>query len=263
MAGEVWFGTRDDIGWVPAPLTGAVVGAYRWQDTRVSLNGGAYTVQSATQHRRFSLNWGTNNLAELDKILRTINRGELIHYVDPVTAQYNAIPPYWAEYAEDAPPLFPGVQNELVSTEKSRLGYRAEALKYTVTKTVRSNCELYVPEGLWLFLGVHGQRTGTAEFLANDENIPFQTIHSSQRTMTKLPGNRIYTLGFRGSGDITLNGITAVIADKEPSRGGFVSGYGHSGLMIDGEPQITEYSAAIPNAQISLTANFVEVGAWQ
>ena len=263
MAGQVWFGTEDNMQWVPAPLTDANLQRVSWQDTQVNLNGGAYSVKSAVGHTRFGLSWAAANVAELDKIVRLLSRPGLLHYVDPVTAQHNAMPSYWAEFTDGAPPLFPGVPSTVVDTGAPVNGYNREAIKYSVTQTKEAPFKLFVPPGYNIYFGVHGTQAGTAQLYVGNNPITIQATSSSARTNITLPGDYNYSLSLRGSGELTINGITAVIAKQSPVVGQFVSGYGHSGLRLDGQVQMTEYSAVIPNAQVALSAEFVEVGAWQ
>ena len=81
-----------------------------------------------------------------------------------------------------------------------------------------------------------------------------------------LNGGQTYTFGVRGEGTVTINGLIGAIrpnTDPALGSGGFITGHGTTGLALKGEPQLTEYSAGIPNAQIGLSADLIEVGAWE
>lgn len=262
MTGMVWFGNQDLMTWVPAPLTGAIVSPVRWQDTQTTLNGGVFSSRSAVQHQSMSLSWSANRLGELDRVIRVLNRNKMIQYVDPVTSQYNAMPSYWAEYMDGAPELFPGLVPTRVTTGASN-GYSPDAMRYAVSGTVTSRFRLYVPSGFSLYFGAHGTRSGTAEIAIGGTNVPLQATSSRVRYSIVKSGGTSYPLSVSGTGQLTLNGLTAVIAKNPPEPGDFISGYGNSGFLTNGEPQINEYSAVIPNAQIALTAELVEAGAWQ
>ena len=266
MGGKVWFGTEKDMGWVPAPLTGASLQNVFWRASGVFLNGGGFQRQSHVHHKEMSLSWAVQNLADLDAVIRAFNSGERMYYLDPVTAQYNAVPPYWAQYQDEAPDLFPTLTESNPITGTNTLGYSTKTRQYTVNKAVSSQLKLVVPTGYKLYFGVHGARTGTAEFVLNSAACTPLTTTDSTRTNVVLNGGQTYTFGVRGEGTVTINGlIGAIRPDTDPAlgSGGFITGHGTTGLALKGEPQLTEYSAGIPNAQIGLSADLIEVGAWE
>lgn len=264
MRKGVWFGIEGDMGWVPAPLSGGQGGPVRWRAVDEMLNGGAVVRQSAASHRRFSLSWAVQSMEGLDRLYRVLNSRGPFYYVDPFAAQHNAIPPYWASPATwmfGGPPLVNGLEPTLVAGNVVN-NYPAESVRFTTTKSVRTNIVLPVPEGYTLHLGVHG--SGGRYRLNSGNHVAPLAPSNTTRTNLTLNGPTFATLWVDGAHTCTVAGIIAQIlpVGETPKQGGFLSGMGQTALQLADDPMFTDYSAALSNAQKGVAADFVEVGAW-
>jgi len=94
---------------------------------------------------------------------------------------------------------------------------------------------------------------------------PMLSTSDSQRTNVSVSGPSTLSVSVAGTNDVQVNGLIAQILPngETPEPGGFISGQGHSGLRLNSDPMITQYSANIPNAQIGVSAEFIETGAWE
>lgn len=90
-------------------------------------------------------------------------------------------------------------------------------------------------------------------------------VSSTQRTNTVLPGGQWYAISVGGRGTLTLAGLIGQIlpTGQTVEPGDFIPGRGNTGVRISGNPSVTGYSAALTNASVGMTAEFVETGAWE
>ena len=90
-------------------------------------------------------------------------------------------------------------------------------------------------------------------------------VSSTQRTNTVLPGGQWYAISVGGEGTLTLAGLIGQIlpTGQTVEPGNFIPGRGNTGVRISGNPSVTGYSAALTNASVGMTAEFVETGAWE
>lgn len=103
------------------------------------------------------------------------------------------------------------------------------------------------------------RRTG-ASYYGTGNPMPTTT---TQRTNTVLTDPGGVTISIGGSGSLTLNSMYGYIGTEPPPNGNFRSGEGHTGVVFDGVPQRTGYSAAIGDGLESVSSSFKEVGAWR
>lgn len=255
---KVYFGTLDDMQWVPAPQANSTYNKVSWRASGTFLNGGGYQRQSGTSHKELSLSWSVQQLEMIDKVLAQFNKGEMLYYIDPIAAKYNVLPPYVAQYQPDNPQ---GV--DFVDTGSAgALGYPRKAAVYSGANTLAT---VPVPAGQNLWVGAHGNAIGGGGVSVSGVTVPILSVADSQRVNTKVAGGQNLTISTTGTGSVQLNGLIAQILPEgeTPEPGGFISGQGHSGLRLNGDPMITQYSANIPNAQIGVSAEFIETGAWE
>ena len=94
---------------------------------------------------------------------------------------------------------------------------------------------------------------------------PMLSVSDSQRTNVSVDGPSTFSVSVSGTNDVQVNGMIAQVLPngQKPEPGGFISGQGHSGLRLKGDPLVTQYSVSIPNAQIGVSAEFIETGAWE
>lgn len=262
---SVWFGTIDNMRWVPAPLAGAISNTVRWRAVDQLLNGGAVVRQSAASHQTKSLSWPVQSAESLAPVEATLNEPGPYYFLDPIAAQSNAVPSYWAQTAISAsggPALVSGIETKVVSITAQN-GYASSAAQLTTTAR-DTNLVIPVPEGYTLHLGVHGVG-GTYRLNNGTAKAPLAT-NSNVRTNLTVSGPTLarLQLASASSTTYTIAGIVAQVLPngKTPTPGGFLPGLGSSALQLADDPSITTYSAALPRAQRGIAANFVEVGAW-
>ena len=110
------------------------------------------------------------------------------------------------------------------------------------------------------------QDASSSEFMVNSvTSLATLPVSSTQRTNTVLPGGQWYAISIGGEGTLTLAGMIGQILPTGGAvkSGGFIPGRGNTGVRISSNPTVTGYSAAIENASIGMTAEFVETGAWE
>lgn len=86
-------------------------------------------------------------------------------------------------------------------------------------------------------------------------------LTETEQTTMVLNDPGTVTVKLTGSGALTLNSMTATIGSAPPKSGVFRQGEGNTGLKFVGEPRRTGYSSVMDLESVS--AEFVEVGAWQ
>lgn len=273
MAKKMWFGTVERMTWIPCPAINAGLGSSRWLATGGFLNGGAYQRQSTIGAKTYSFSWNpqqAENLYELEGYFDGIHGQGPIYFVDPFAAKSNVLPSWLAAPGTMAgnAPSFGGTQRVTrILTGTNPLGYPAQSGQVTVGAAFGpyKSYTVPVPPGYSLHLGVHGSYTGTARVTVNGTTLPVLPISSVQRTNTILPGGVFHNISVAGEGMLTLAGIIGQILPDgtTPEPGGFIPGQGNSGVRLSGNPTVTGYSAALANASIGMTAEFVETGAWE
>lgn len=155
---EVWFGTQENMAWVPAPLANYSSSNVRWRAANQYLNGGASVRQSAASHTELSLDWGVKSVDALSHVMATLNEPGPYFFVDPIAAKTNVIPSYWATtylWAEGGPPLVPGIDAEKIAVE-TQYGYPRFGAAFTVPELRDTGISIPVPPGHVLWLGVRG-----------------------------------------------------------------------------------------------------------
>ena len=262
---SVLFGTRDNMQWVPAPLANYASPKIRWRAVDQYINGGAAVRESATAHREFNLSWPVSSAETVSPILRTLDMPGPYYYQDPLAMEKNLVPSYWATtmlVTEDAPPLVPGVTPTLVTGTANDNGFPVPAARFVVPSARASNLSVYVPAGYKVGLGVYGSG-GTHGFNATGT---LAKVSPTGATRYVAGGTTAgwRTLWFSAATHV-VQAISLIVipSDQEfPTGTPFVPGLGHSGLSLRDNPSVTEYSAVLENAQIGVSADFVEVGAW-
>ena len=184
---KVYFGTLDDMQWVPAPQANSTYNRVSWRASGTFLNGGGYQRQSSTSHKELSLAWSVQQLEMIDKVLAQFNKGEMLYYIDPIAAKYNVLPPYVAQYQPDNPQ---GVG--FVDTGGAgALGYPRKAAVYNGANTLAT---VPVPAGQNLWVGAHGNAIGGGGVaVAGDDSGTPEVL--STRTNLVQNGRAKYTSG--------------------------------------------------------------------
>lgn len=269
----MWFGTRERMTWIPCPAINAGLGSTRWIATGQFLNGGAYQRQSAIGRNGYSFSWNpqeAEGLYELLGYFDGIHGTGPFYFIDPFAEDSNVLPSYVASPStmSEGAPSFGGAQRvNRVLNGTNQYGYPAYSGQFSVAPNYGpyKKYTIPVPPGHNLHFGAHGSASGTAAVTLNGTNVPMLTANTPLRTNTVLPGNAWYDVSVAGTGVLTLAGLIAQIlpVGRTPKNGNFIPGRGHSGVRLAGDPQVTGYSAALTNASVGMTAEFVETGAWE
>ena len=260
---EVWFGTEGNLQWVPAPAANYNTSNVRWRATDVFLNGGAAVRQSTASHKELSLSWPVQSQEVLAPLVSTLQQAGPYYYLDPIAGASNALPPYWAQpgMVQDGPPLVPGVTPQYIpSTGGESLNYPSKALNIYLPVGGKTSIKIPIPSGYVAYVGVHGSGSGS---IYGDQTVPHIPVTSSERTNFAVANQPFFTLELL-PGTHSISGIILQVlpSGSDPVNGKFLPGVGHSELVLNGDPTITNYSVAIPHAQTGVAADFIEVGAW-
>ena len=97
---RMWFGTEDKMQWIDCPLQGADVSPLGWSAEGTLLNGGGYAKHSWASHRNYVFEWRQSSARRMAQIMHNYRDGVygrgLIHFVDPLTMDFNVLPKQWA-----------------------------------------------------------------------------------------------------------------------------------------------------------------------
>lgn len=272
------FGTREFMTDVRCPAINVIRNREKWTTSGTYLNGGGYARGSSSSHALYTIAWNLMSPDEARKILDyyygTYGDG-LIYFLDDFALQGNVLPLHWSVprlTAKDAPPLVRGVVvSEAQIPGVTNAGrYPSASAMFSWTGTPNSSSVwIPVPPGQNFYLGVRGTRTGTAAIQAtpdsgasvtSDTMLSLATLERTNMALTD-PGG--VTLSVVGSGSLALNSMYASIGTEPPQNGYFRSGEGHTGVVFEGVPQRTGYSAVIGEGLEGVSAAFKEVGAWR
>lgn len=96
MRNAVWFGTENDMRWIPAPAANYDTSFVGWQMVDQYMNGGSGTRKSTVKHKELSLTWPVQSQESLAPLVSYLQQEGPFFYIDPLNAQSNVIPSYWA-----------------------------------------------------------------------------------------------------------------------------------------------------------------------
>lgn len=284
--GNVWFGTREHMQWIPAPQIDVSAGKVGFSAVANFLNGGAGVRRSKAGAKQFSLSWNMKHRDEVRPILDYADGlyGDgYIYYSNPFANDKNILPAYWATpyiNAYDGPLFWNNVRPTIFkdSTPQVQNGFPVEAASYTMN-TGYTYPKLYVPipPGFRLHIGAHGTNvSGTSTIKVTPYSGVGNATPGTVTSLTLLPRtgaltNYVTPAGATGAElqyVTTANGVLrmhGVIAQLLPTGavspvGEFISGQGTSGMAFVSQPSVSEYSAALD--RVGVSADLIEVEAW-
>lgn len=267
---KMWFATSEYGTWVPCPQINTGMNSVRWLATNQHLNGGAGQRQSLTSHKEYSFSWSPQAAENLYPLLAFFDGAygpAPYYFVDPMTETTNLLPPYWSApwlAVDSAPSLVVGKTPTLLQGSSVN-GYPSRSAVYTVEATDTFKTLLVpIPPGYTLHFGVRGTTTGTATVLVDGVSATLLTPGDNTRTNVTVSTPGLTPITLTGEGTLTLTGMIAQLlptGDTVPN-GGYIHGQGNSGVKLLADPTVTGYSAALKNASIGVSANFIETGAW-
>lgn len=280
--GQVWFGTKGNMQWVPAPAVDIAAGKIGFSARADFLNGGVWTRRSKAAAKQFSMSWNLKHRAEIQPIMDYADGmyGDgPVYYADPFAMDRNMLPAYWASpyiNAYDGPVIVDGTRPTLVNNGSSVRGFPVESAIYTVTSTSSiPSIFVPIPPGYTAHIGAHG------EVLSGDVSVTVQTMNSAEGgstadlvllgitddlTNTTVSGSNVIgitiSLASESTGSIRLDGIIVQVltGGAVTPSGAFVSGQGTSGLSFASQPVVSAYSAALD--RVGVSADLVETEAW-
>lgn len=274
----MYFGSREFMTDVRCPAINVIRNREKWTTSGTYLNGGGFARGSAYSHAVYTIAWNLMSPDEARKILDFYNGNygqDVIYFLDDFALEGNILPLHWSVprlTAKDAPPLVKGAsvtETPLAAVSNSG-AYPSSSATITWSGTPNSaSVWIPVPPGQNFYFGARGTRTGTAGVTVTPDVGAAQTTSallpttSNQRTNMEFLNPRGVTLSISGSGSITLNSMYGFIGTEPPPDGNFRSGEGHTGVVFDGVPQRTGYSAAIGEGLEGVSSSFKEVGAWR
>lgn len=284
---DVWFGTKAYMQWVPAPAVDVQAGKQGYQNQLTFTNGGAWVRRSKASFKRYLFSWNMKNRDEVRPILDYADGmygNDYIYYLNPFSADKNALPVYWAQpYMNyyDGPVMVDRVRPDVINNGTSVNGYPVESAVYAITSTsVVPSIFIPIPPGYTAYVGAHGQvQSGsasvrvipqiTAAATGSPVDLTLLTSASTTRTNASFSGNTFMgitlTMRSASSGSLVLDGlIVQVLPDGSvPLSGGFISGQGQSGMSFASQPVVSEYSAALDRVGVSAELIETEAWAWQ
>lgn len=274
----MYMGTRAFMTDVRCPAINVIRNREKWTTSGTYLNGGGFARGSSYSHAVYTIAWNLMSPDEVRKILDFYygNYGQgVIYFLDDFALEGNILPLHWSVprlTVEDAPPLVKDVRvSETPLAAVNNAGaYPSASATFSWSGVPNSDSVwIPVPPGQNFYFGVRGSRTGTAAItLTPDTGVEVDVTtmlptSSLQRTNTVLTDPGGVTLSITGSGSLTLNSMYGHIGTEPPTDGVFRSGEGHTGVVFDGVPQRTGYSAVIGEGLESVSSSFKEVGAWR
>lgn len=281
MSGKVWFGTRAHMQWVKAPAIDYDNSDVGFSNTTQFLNGGAAVRGSVAAHREVTLSWNLLDLAESQRILnyaRGVYGQGFIHWADPFAMQVNALPTAWAFPALGAldGPHFSGTNKRptLSPAVAGSFNYPTQAAQYTLETFSgnRPSIWLPIPPGYRAHVGVFGSKSGTATVQAvpsvgTGDGTPvtltmLSTAGNARSNYVTPVGTPGVSLRLFGVGNLTLQAMSVVILPEgDPAPvGEYMGGQGHSGMRLESQPQVSNYSSALGKQGLSM--KFIEVESW-
>ena len=156
---KMWFGTEYKMQWIDCPLQGADVSPLGWSAEGTLLNGGGYAKHSWASHKNYVFEWRQSSARRMAQIMHNYRDGVygrgLIHFVDPLTMDFNVLPKQWAYPA-------------LMAGEANNPFLRGTALSTVATPTNTFNLPI---QGAVVPLGsLSGFRADDSVFIPRPEN---------------------------------------------------------------------------------------------
>lgn len=243
--------------WIPAPQSGVTVGKTLWQAGGTFLNGGGWSDNSGASHEEIKMAWGLMSTWDAAPILQLLQEEGPFYYLDPVAAPVNILPPYVAGYVKDNP-FGATKSSSIMEMARGDLGpmLSKDAAKYSKETVL---WDFPIPPGYSMFL----EWCGYGSLSINGQEM-FGWMPSdagSEMRFSMGGGQHVYVTAKAGT---EVTNITAIIQKNFETLPTYklAPGMGRSQLALSGPVQISQYSAVINESNLSLSADFREVGAW-
>lgn len=244
---KMWFGTEDKMQWIDCPLQGADVSPLGWSAEGTFLNGGGYAKHSWGSHRNYVFEWRQSSARRMAQIMHNYRDGVygrgLIHFVDPLTYDFNILPKQWAYPAlmagEANNPFLRGAALSTVATPTNtfNLPIRGAVVPLGSLSGFRAADSVFIPrpEGkvlqLWGLYTITGNATaGVYAIPVNDNGTngtPVRLTPTALNGGTPAEYNLTTGKGVRlcvmktsaASGTVNLFGLVGRLANADGFRG--------------------------------------------
>lgn len=283
MSGTVWFGTKANMQWVPAPAINMGAGKTGFAARADFANGGSWVRRSKASAKTYNMAWNLEHREDIQPILDYADGiygdGD-VYFLDPFATDRNVLPSYWAApfiNGYDGPAIVDGIRPTLHDHGSAVDGYPAESGVYKLTSTMRApSVYIPIPPNSVAHIGAHGQvLAGNATVTVMSHattaggptaNLTLLPRAAGARTNMTVAGSAYsgitISLKSTSTGTIRLDGLIVQVlpVGRTVPSGGFISGQGSSGLSFVTQPSVTAYSAALD--RVGVSAELVETEAW-
>lgn len=279
MNRQVYFGSRSNMAWVPAPKINMARGLVTWENSTQRINGTANVAAGQSPHREYDVEWNIlpdRDMSFVDAALRgdygvwfadlgtkpttdVTRRG--LYFLDPFAMSTNILPDWIASPGRAIRGGRPMMRKTAMIAKNnpnpSVLDRPSQGVEYALTAdTVPMLHPIPIPPGYTLHLGVAGGTWGPARMrILNDDDptlnelTPITTSSTSltNYTYANVSGTTAWrTLTFSGTGNLTFYGAVAVIVPNgtPAPTGSWRPGQG-SGVLVPSGVSRTGVSAAI------------------
>jgi len=289
MAGQVYFGTKEHMQWVPAPAVNMGAGKSGYAGRADFLNGGVDIRRSKGAAKTYNMAWNLQHREDIQPVLDYADGmyGDgPIYFLDPFGADRNALPAAWAApyiNAYDGPVVVGDTRPSVLNTGSSFMGFPIESAIYTLGQgTVSQSVYIPIPDTYVGYLIAFGQQVSGAPAVnitlhttpeggqSNDLILANKNeVNTTSNSLVVIPGSTVRGVSIRlkgpntGTGVLQLDGMMLQVlpAGAVRSVDRFISGQGASGLSFVNQPAVTAYSAALD--RIGVSAELVETEAWK
>lgn len=288
MSGQVYFGMKGAMKWVPAPAVNTPRGVSHYRKETQLLGGGVSLYASATGARQYELTWPVDSDSDLRHILAcsqglyaTPSNKGLIYYLDPFAMKTNVLPAWFASPFlgyHGAPNIAGWGAVSTISEVGVTNGYPAEAFLLATEGTswnpaTSRTLWIPVPAGYTFHFGVHGTAMSGGYMSVTPDggsSTAVTMLSTASSTLTNYSyspasdsGVTLQLKGASSASTIAIAGMVAqILPTGEPAPvGGFIPGAGNSGCHFSSDLSEVGYSAALSVNQY-YTATLKEVGGW-
>lgn len=274
--GQMYIGTRQRMGWVPAPnvsnIDASTVG---WHSSTQFLNGGVAMRRSKTSHKHYSFTWNLmsrDQAQALTDIYDGIDGDGPVFFLDPMEMDRNLAPAHWASPfmgGYDAPVLVGTAKPTLSATGANGYGYPVQSATYGTGD--KRKLWVPIPQGYTLWAGWSassstGSMMAAPALTATNVQTPVAMtrldVTDPTRVNTSWDGNTYVGVEFSYGDNTTVAGfmVQCLPTGATPAPGTFISGQGNSGCEFVGNPVRTPYSAVLD--KIGLKVELEEYYDW-
>lgn len=291
MEDRLWFGTREYMRWLPAPLSGADMNPEGWSAGGTLLSGGGHQANSFNSHKVYSFAWSDASAPEVAQCMKSYADGSfgrgLIYFQDPHAYDRNVLPARWADpgmTVEGTPIAKGAIATSIVATgwEGNQLPVFATQIVLNATpagfRGPEDSLYIPIPEGYTLYVGAIHTYTGSGGVFVTPATSATTTGTTTRLTQVAVNSNSITSHTFKdvpgvwlwvgktssGASTATINAITARLAKTgatAPNKGPWIGGMGHSGVRFASHPTWTANNG-VNGGQVGFAASFREVGSW-